>query len=285
MACRAARARKEAVQIREEAEKLKKEWTERTGAAVNEMLDRTRQKLRRVLEQAQDEVRTSVRKLDELRNRKDVDGARSGLNETFARSARQIEAALGEEAPELADTLETVISPASDVPEPEAVKIEAGMTVRVPRWKTTGTVLAVSGNKVKVAMGTMQMQMNLGDIEPLAPKDAQEVAIQKQRRAARVTDMDRPSAPAPRIDLRGIRFEEAMSQLEAYLDQAFRSGSLREVTIVHGLGTGAIREGARKLLGELPYIKEFRDGGVGMGGSKTLAFTPDIALPIEVERS
>jgi DNA mismatch repair protein MutS2 len=234
---------------------------------VNEMLDRTRQKLRRVLEQAQDEVRTSVRKLDELRNRKDVDGARSGLNETFTRSARQIEAALGEEAPELADTLETVLSPAADVPEPEAVKIETGMTVRVPRWKTTGTVLAVSGNKVKVSMGTLQMQMSLGDIEALAPQEAQQVAIQKQRQAARVTDVDRPPAPAARIDLRGVRFEEAMSQLESYLDQAFRSGALREVTIVHGLGTGAIREGARKLLGELPYIKEFRDGGVGMGGS------------------
>jgi DNA mismatch repair protein MutS2 len=73
------------------------------------------------------------------------------------------------------------------------------------------------------------------------------------------------SAPES-IDLRGIRFEDAMQQLESYLDRAFRAGRSM-VTVVHGLGTGAIREGARKLLGELPYVKEFRDGGAGGGGA------------------
>jgi DNA mismatch repair protein MutS2 len=78
-----------------------------------------------------------------------------------------------------------------------------------------------------------------------------------------------PDTPTPeaRLDLRGVRFEEAMMELERYLDQAFRSRGLREVTIVHGLGTGAIREGTRKLLKKLPYVKEYRDGGVGGGGS------------------
>jgi DNA mismatch repair protein MutS2 len=75
------------------------------------------------------------------------------------------------------------------------------------------------------------------------------------------------SVPDSRLDLRGVRFDEAMSELERYLDQAYQSGGLAEVTIVHGLGTGALREGTRKLLGELPYIKDFRDGGIGMGGS------------------
>jgi DNA mismatch repair protein MutS2 len=58
-----------------------------------------------------------------------------------------------------------------------------------------------------------------------------------------------------------------MSQLEGYLDQAYRSGSYVEVTVVHGLGTGALREGTHKILGKLPYVKTFRDGGAGHGGS------------------
>jgi DNA mismatch repair protein MutS2 len=40
-----------------------------------------------------------------------------------------------------------------------------------------------------------------------------------------------------------------------------------EVTVVHGLGTGAIREGTRKLISKLPYIKTFRDSGLGQGGA------------------
>ncbi|MGK5089777.1 Smr/MutS family protein, partial [Bdellovibrionota bacterium FG-2] len=76
-----------------------------------------------------------------------------------------------------------------------------------------------------------------------------------------------PAVPASQIDLRGERFDEAMSKLENYLDQAFRSSALKEVIIIHGLGSGSLREGARKLLAELPYIKIFRDAGAGQGGS------------------
>jgi DNA mismatch repair protein MutS2 len=75
------------------------------------------------------------------------------------------------------------------------------------------------------------------------------------------------AAPAPQIDLRGMRFDDAMSELERYLDQAFRSNAMVEVTIVHGLGTGAIREGTRKLIAKLPYIKNYRDSGLGQGGA------------------
>ena len=76
-----------------------------------------------------------------------------------------------------------------------------------------------------------------------------------------------PAAPPPKLDIRGMRLDEAMSNLEHYLDQAYRSGALAEVVIVHGLGTGALREGTRTLLREIPYIKEYRDGGPGQGGT------------------
>ena len=64
-----------------------------------------------------------------------------------------------------------------------------------------------------------------------------------------------------------MRYDDAMAELERYLDQAYRSGERVEVTVVHGLGTGALREGTRKILGTLPYIKTFRDGGTGAGGA------------------
>ncbi|MCM0605390.1 MAG: Smr/MutS family protein, partial [Xanthomonadaceae bacterium] len=67
------------------------------------------------------------------------------------------------------------------------------------------------------------------------------------------------------LDLRGKRYDMAMHELEKYLDRAFRSGRA-EVTIVHGLGTGTIRQGTLELLKSLPYIKSYYDGGTGRGG-------------------
>jgi DNA mismatch repair protein MutS2 len=262
----AERARKEAVHLRLEAEKLQKEWTERTQASVNEMLERTRQKLRRILEQAQDEVRSSVQKLDEARHRKELDSARSKINEAFHLSTDRLETALAEEAPEIAEALQA--KKADRAKEAEAVRgpqLAPGVKVRIPKWKTTGTVLEIQGNKAKVSMGTIQMVMATTDIEPLAPSEL--AALPKSRPQSKPTQVHVASVPDSRLDLRGVRFDEAMSELERYLDQAYQSGGLAEVTIVHGLGTGALREGTRKLLGELPYIKDFRDGGVGMGGS------------------
>lgn len=263
----AGRARHEAVQIREEAERLKKEWTERTESSVNDMLDRTRQKLRRILEQAQDEVRSSVRKLDEMRSRKEVDQARGTINQSFNESAGRIEAALREEAPDLAEQLDRKArqNPVMESRGPEPAALAVGASVRVPRWKTTGTIMDIQGNKIKVAMGTLQMTLAVSDIELLISAEA--VQAQREKNAARLAEQSRPYTPPSQLDLRGQRLEEAMSALESYLDQAYRSGGLASVTVVHGLGTGALREGARKLFHRLPYIKEFRDGGAGQGGS------------------
>jgi DNA mismatch repair protein MutS2 len=265
----AARARREAVHIREEAEKIKKEWTLRTETSVSEMLEKTRQKLRHVLEQAQDEVRSSVRKLDELKNRKEVDTERSKINETFSRATSRLQSALQEEAPDLAEVLaKSEKLRSAEEPVAAKAKIEVGTLVRIPKWKNTGKILEIKGNKVKVEMGKIQMSLSLDDVDVLTASEAAVVrATQPKPGKTRSYESASVAAPAPQIDLRGMRFDDAMSELERYLDQAFRSNAMVEVTIVHGLGTGAIREGTRKLIAKLPYIKAYRDSGLGQGGA------------------
>jgi DNA mismatch repair protein MutS2 len=255
----ATRLKQEAQAMKEEAERIRREWQARTENSMAELMDRTRQKLRRVLEQAQDEVRASVKKLDEARSRKELDTTRSGLNQAFSDAARRIDSALEEEAPDVAAALKaSAVAPVLE----EKPSLAPGATVRIPKWKSTGKVLELQGGKVKVAMGSLQMTLSMGEVEMLSPGQAP-----KHSTGPRIRDVDAPAAPPPSIDLRGVRFEEAMQRLEQYLDQAFRSGALVEVTIVHGLGTGAIREGARGILSKLPYVKEYRDGGAGRGGS------------------
>jgi len=259
----AARARKDAVHIREEAERMKREWTQKTEASVGEMLERTRQRLRRILEQAQDEVRSSVQRLDEIRSRKDLDQTRSKLNETFAISASRLESALSEEAPEIAEALAKV----KTEPVIEHQSLVVGMKVRIPKWKSTGSILEIKGDKIKVSMGAIQMTLSARDVEAMSSSEAAAAALFNKPTPKKKTFVETIATPPSQIDLRGIRLDEAMSELERYLDQAFRSGSLAEVTVVHGLGTGALREGARKVMTGLPYIKHFRDGGVGLGGA------------------
>jgi DNA mismatch repair protein MutS2 len=266
----AAKARRTAVTLQEEAEKLKQEWTRRTGEAAAEMLERARSRLRKVLEQAQDEIRASVRRFEELRGRKGAAALTRGeLDETLRSATGRIDSALKEEAPELAEQLARRAAEAETSP-PEPLELKPGSVVRVAKWKSLGTVLEIAGERVKVALGTLQITLSRSDLEAANRNEARQLKAAEAKKLSRV-DGESASAPvlppAPKLDLRGQRYEEAKAELERYLDQAYRSGSFAEVTIVHGLGTGALREGTRQLLAGLPYVKAFRDAGAGQGGS------------------
>lgn len=260
-------ARRDANRLRDEAERLKREWTERTERNVGELLERTRGKLRHILDAAQDEVRAKVKRLEEARTRKEVDSARGTLNESFSDAAARIESALREEAPDVAATL-AAAKTAEAEDRASGKDFRAGETVRVPKFKNLAQVLEVSGSKVRIQMGALQMSVTLDDLEKANETEAKAAGATKPKPGVkRVALLERPDAPDEQIDLRGKRFDDAMSELEAYLDVAYRSGARGIVTIVHGVGTGAIREGTRALLKRLPYIKDYRDGGAGGGGA------------------
>lgn len=258
----AARERAETQSALREAERLRQEWADRVKTQAGEAIERTKQKLRRSLEQAQEEIRAAVRKLEELRTRREVDGARAQLTEAFQQATQRIENALTDEAPELARELSEAAERRTRELARGPAPLTVGSRVRVPKWKATGEIVTIQGNQAKVAMGAIQMTMPLSELEALPPSPTA-----KRSATYGIRDVDRPSAPASQIDLRGVRRDEALARLEQYLDQAFRSGAYVEVTIVHGLGTGAIREGARELLARLPYVKHFADGGPGRGGA------------------
>ncbi len=70
----------------------------------------------------------------------------------------------------------------------------------------------------------------------------------------------------PELDLRGKMVEEAVYAIDRYLDQAILAG-YREVYLIHGKGTGALRTGVQQFLRNHPNVKRFRLGGHGEGGS------------------
>jgi DNA mismatch repair protein MutS2 len=70
---------------------------------------------------------------------------------------------------------------------------------------------------------------------------------------------------ASSLDLRGARVDEALEALGRYLDDAALAG-LEQVVIIHGLGTGALRDAVRAQAGQHPLVKDFRAGERGEGG-------------------
>ncbi|HXN40290.1 MAG TPA: Smr/MutS family protein, partial [Myxococcaceae bacterium] len=68
-----------------------------------------------------------------------------------------------------------------------------------------------------------------------------------------------------RCDVRGLRLEDAVRQVEVFLDRAFQDGRT-EAVIVHGHGTGALKRGIRELLAQSRYLRMYRPGDSNEGG-------------------
>ena len=68
-----------------------------------------------------------------------------------------------------------------------------------------------------------------------------------------------------RLDLRGYRVEDALDSLELYLDEVSLA-SLNEVVVIHGHGTGALKQAVRQYLEESPYVQSYRKGNDSEGG-------------------
>ncbi|MEX1171802.1 MAG: Smr/MutS family protein [Chloroflexota bacterium] len=77
--------------------------------------------------------------------------------------------------------------------------------------------------------------------------------------------MSRPRSVASSLDLRGARVEEALEALDRYVDDASLAG-LPSVTIIHGMGTGALRDAVRSEAAGHPLVKSVRAGERGEGG-------------------
>ena len=130
-----------------------------------------------------------------------------------------------------------------------------------------GRLLALPDQRGRVAVGVGGARLIVpmarvgaaSAAEPAAPKP---VSLHRET-IARIADAEAPGAQ--RCDLRGLRVEEALDRLAEALDRAAALGS-GSVTIVHGIGTGALRDAVRRHMKESPYVARFGPGEPGEGG-------------------
>lgn len=264
------RAEREAQHLRDEAERMRAEWEEKVKVTVQESLEKARQKLKHVLELAQIEVRETIKKIQSTKSHKQLDEIRRELNEVFEQGEKRIGTSVTEAAPELSEAFGEEVTPQLEMP-----RFERGVWVRVPKWKNVGEIIEWDGKRAKVALGAQQAATGMGkafmvtvypvEMEPLSERELKTVLGVRSgsgnQKGSKVTVQSESVGHVPdQIDLRGQRLEDAVREASSYLDRAFRSGK-NEVTIVHGLGTGALREGVRNLLKKTNYVAQYQDAG------------------------
>ncbi len=127
-------------------------------------------------------------------------------------------------------------------------------------WEGRIAALEKGGTRATLEAGGMRVSVAVADLEP-----ALGVAAGEPSGGISNLRLDRARTVASSLDLRGARVDEALEALSRYLDDASLAG-LEQVTIIHGLGTGALRDAVREQAGSHPLVKDFRAGGRGEGG-------------------
>lgn len=140
-------------------------------------------------------------------------------------------------------------------------EIQVGDEVRLLSTGSRGQVLSIDEERKEatVQAGIMTIRVSLED---LIKAEMPETGKKEMVRRYRVRKTERVS---PSLDLRGKRYEDAQRILDKYLDDVFLAG-LKQVEIIHGKGTGALRKAAQEILDKHVHVESYRLGLEGEGG-------------------
>lgn len=245
----ARRARREAVELRDQLRDREEAVREREQTGERQ----ARQQARELLLGARETVETTIRELRSAVAEAPDEAARE---EAFRAARRRVEEKAREEAETVAELA------AATAPPQNTAEVAEGARVRVRATGAEGRVVEVRDERAVVEVGGVRLQVAVGDLIPLGPKAEQPQTAQPVRGSWTAPDVE----VTTEIDLRGLRADEAAARLQPALDAAIQA-DLRMVRIIHGKGTGALREVVAEMLSGDGRVKSFRPGGIGEGGT------------------
>ena len=143
--------------------------------------------------------------------------------------------------------------------------IRLGERVIVSTLNAEGVVTALGESDAEVQIGTIRMRARLSDLLKRSGEPVSEEKPKQVTGSGRAVMAAASKSPGMEVDLRGLMAEDALDKMERYLEQAFLSG-LPYVRIIHGKGTGRLRQAVRGALRGHEYVKSFEEGGSTEGG-------------------
>jgi DNA mismatch repair protein MutS2 len=140
-----------------------------------------------------------------------------------------------------------------------------GESVNVRTLNAEGVITALGESDVEVQIGTLRVRARFSDLlkRQTADNGPSQKASASREQSSSVQRSS--SSPGMEVDLRGLMSEDALDKMEKYMEQAFLSG-LPFVRIIHGKGTGKLRQAVRDALRGHEYVKSFEEGRDNEGG-------------------
>ncbi|XOQ38064.1 MAG: Endonuclease MutS2 [Lactococcus sp.] len=217
-----------------------------------ETFNRDREKeLNKARQEAQDIVKVAVEEADNILK---------NLQEKSLLKPHEIIDAkhqLGELAPEIVDLSKNKV-----LKKAKAKRgLKPGVEVLVLSYNQRGNLVRLAKDgRWEVQMGLITTKLSEDEFEPIEPE---ETVKKVKTKAVKKTVTSNIKA---QLDLRGVRYEEAQKMLDDYMDQALLA-NLHQITIVHGIGTGVIRDMVREYLQRSRHVKSYTYAPQNAGGS------------------
>lgn len=251
------RAREEREEATRELDKVKRirleleEKQHKLYEREKRILLQAQEEAKRILQQAKDEADNIIKEMqkrlsmiEDREHRRAMEDAREKLRNKL----NDMEEALKDsQKPSIG-----LIKPPKD--------LKPGETVYITNLDQTGQVLNVmeQSDEVQVQVGIMKINVHISNLRRTEEK--------KEAISGKRVPSNRNIAVSMELDVRGRNVEEALIEIDKYLDDVFLAG-IKEVTIIHGKGTGMLRNGIHKHLRHHPHVESFRLGKFGEGES------------------
>jgi len=248
-------SKQEAEKLKEEVRRLKEELElekEKIKSSREKIITQAREEARRILRSAKEESEGIIKELRNISSEIERDKLIriQDMQEKMRKNLDEVESQLS------GDILNVKANK-------EIKNLKVGETVEVMSLKQTGTVLELpdeEGN-VLVQIGIMKVKVNKSTL-----RRADQAEEEKAKTRTSKMIRSKSSHVKNEIDLRGKTLDEALLELDKYIDDAYLAG-LTEAYIIHGKGTGVLREGIKSYLKGHKHIKSYRTGNYNEGGT------------------
>ena len=244
------RDREEAARLRKKAEEEEKKAA-MLRAELSVRLEKAEVKAKRdaqrILEEARETAEEVYAELDRMRSQRNEEQETDAVN----RARSELRRRLNEKEAALRET-ETLPEPGEEKKSSRPLK--PGDTVRIKAMGVKAEVLSIAKDgTVSLRAGIMNVNAKENELLLLEQESA------KKQQTPIASSGTRLMHVAPEVDLRGMESIEAVLTAERYLDSAAMA-KLKTVTIIHGKGTGALREAVRQMLKQNKLVKSYRQG-------------------------
>ena len=252
---KAEQEKEEAEKLKKEIEEIKEEYNrklEKLSTSREKMMEKARTEAFSITRQAKEEA---DRILKELRSM-EMEMASKEKNRKIESLRKELTDSMGNLQP----SVKSMIVP--KVSNKEIKDLKSGDEVKVITLNQDGTVVSVDKKKKEavVQMGIMKMTLPFKALQ-VVQKDKKSIVTKSTRKII----SSKSGNVKSEVDLRGMNLEEAIIEVDKYLDDACVAG-LETVTIIHGVGTGVLKKGLQDVLKKNKHVKSQRPGQYGEGG-------------------